>query len=259
VYLGSTVAVVVPAFNEAREIARTVRGIPGWVDRVIVVDDASRDATPRLARRARRGAVEVVRHPSNRGVGAAIVTGYRRTLALGLDVAVVMAGDGQMDPADLPALLAPIAEGRAGYVKGNRFRHPAVWREMPPARLAGNVVLSLATKVVSGYLGLFDSQCGYTAISRAALSAIDLDRVFPRYGYPNDLLARLHAAGVAAVDVPVRPIYGPRWKSGISLLTVVHPISWVLARALAHRLRVEWLGEKPRALPAPPRRDELAG
>jgi glycosyltransferase involved in cell wall biosynthesis len=259
VYRGLTVAVVVPAFNEAREIARTVRGIPTWVDRVVVVDDASRDATSLLARRSRRRALEVVRHGANRGVGGAIVTGYRRVLALGLDVAVVMAGDGQMDPADLPALLDPIAEGRSGYVKGNRFRHPSVWREMPAARLAGNLLLSFATKLVSGYWRLFDSQCGYTAISRAALSAIDLDRVFPRYGYPNDLLARLHAAGVAAADVTVRPIYGPRWKSGISLATVVHPITWVLARALAHRLRVEWLGAPARpALPAPSER-ELTG
>lgn len=258
-YRGLTIAVVVPAFNEAEAIASTVRTIPSWVDRVVVVDDASRDATARLARRARRRAIDVVRHPANRGVGAAIVTGYRRVLALGLDVAVVMAGDGQMDPADLPALLDPIADGRAAYVKGNRFRHPDVWREMPALRLTGNVLLSLATKAVSGYWRLFDSQCGYTAIARPALAALDLDRLFPRYGYPNDLLARLHAAGIAAADVPVRPIYGPRWKSGIRLWTVIHPITWVLARALAHRLAVEWLGATPRPALPPADRERLTG
>jgi glycosyltransferase involved in cell wall biosynthesis len=259
VYRGLTIAVVVPAFNEAEAIARTVRTVPAWVDRVVVVDDASRDATSRAARRARRRALEVVRHPANRGVGAAIVTGYRRVLSLGLDVAAVMAGDGQMDPADLPALLDPIADGRAGYVKGNRFRHPDVWREMPALRLAGNVLLSLATKAVSGYWRLFDSQCGYTAISRAALAALDLDRVFPRYGYPNDLLARLHAAGVVAEDVAVRPIYGPRWKSGIRLSTVIHPITWVLARAFAHRLAVEWLRATPRPALPPADRERITG
>ncbi len=257
-YRDLTVAVVVPAFNEARDIARTVRSIPAFVDRVIVVDDASRDRTSQLARRGRRRGLEVVRHGANRGVGAAIVTGYRRALALGLDVAVVMAGDGQMDPADLPALLEPIAARRAGYVKGNRFRHPAVWREMPPARIAGNLLLSLATKLVSGYWSIFDSQCGYTAISRAALEAIDLERVFPRYGYPSDLLARLHAAGVTALDVPVRPIYGRRWRSGIRLRTVVHPIAWVLLRALAHRLSVELRVARP-ALPPPADEQRRAG
>jgi glycosyltransferase involved in cell wall biosynthesis len=257
VYRGLSVAVVVPAFNEARAIARAIRAVPAWVDRVIVVDDASRDGTSRLARRSWRRGLEVVRHDANRGVGGAIVTGYRRALALGVDVAAVMAGDGQMDPADLPALLDPIADGRADYVKGNRFLRREVWRVMPWTRLCGNVLLSLATKAVSGYWRLFDSQCGYTAITRGALAALDLDRLFPRYGYPNDLLARLHAAGQRAVDVPVRPIYGPRWRSGIRLRTVFYPVSWVLLRAWAGRVRAEWAPPRlrgravPKGLPAP--------
>src|SRR5262249_1205081 len=147
--------------------------------------------------------------------------------------------------ADLPGLLEPIVARRAGYVKGNRFRHHDVWRVMPPARLAGNIVLSLATKLVSGYWDVFDSQCGYTPIARDALERLDLDSVFPRYGYPNDLLARLHVAGIAVEDASVRPIYGPGWRSGIRLATVVHPILGVLARAFTHRVRVEWLGRTP--------------
>jgi hypothetical protein len=148
-----------------------------------------------------------------------------------------------MDPSDLPALLAPLADGRADYVKGNRFAHEEVWHAMPLSRLVGNLVLSTVTKAVSGYWRLFDSQCGYTAITRRALLALDLDRVFERYGYPNDVLARLHAAGARAVDVPVRPIYGAAWKSGIKLRTVFYPILFVLARAWARRLAAEWSGE----------------
>ena len=260
-YRGHTVAVVVPAFNEQGAIARAVRTVPGFVDRIIVVDDASADATAPRARRMGRRGLEVVRHAENRGVGGAIVTGYQRALALGVDAVAVMAGDGQMDPADLPALLDPIVSGRAGYAKGNRFRSGEVLRAMPPARIVGNVLLSLATKVVSGYWSSFDSQCGYTAIARAALEAIDLDRIFPRYGYPNDLLARLHAVGVTVVDVPVRPVYGPRWKSGIRLGTVFYPITWVLVRALARRLTVEWTQreEKRAEVAAPTARDRAAG
>jgi hypothetical protein len=174
------------------------------------------------------------------------VTGYRRALALGIDVTCVMAGDGQMDPTDLPSLLAPIAAGRADYVKGNRFRFADVWRVMPPSRLAGNILLSCLNKLVSGYWQVFDSQCGYTAITRDALAALELDRLFPRYGYPIDLLARLHAAGARVEDVPVRPIYGPAWRSGIRLSTVVHPILWVMLRAFAARLAAEW---RPRPRP----------
>lgn len=233
------VAVVIPAYNEARAIGPTIEGVPDFVDDIIVVDDASSDPTSDRARGAaakRPNTVEIVRHPGNRGVGAAITTGYRQAFSRGCDVAAVMAGDGQMDPEDLPGLLDPIVEGRADYVKGNRFLHPEIWRAMPPARIVGNVALSAATRITSGYRHIFDSQCGYTALSRAAIAAIDLDALFPRYGYPNDLLSRLAIAGARVVDVPVRPIYGPHWKSGINLRTAVHPIPWVLLRSLGIRL-----------------------
>jgi glycosyltransferase involved in cell wall biosynthesis len=233
------VAVVVPAYNEERAVAAAVAGVPGFVDRIIVVDDASTDATSQCARDAGATTAIVVRHAENRGVGAAIVTGYRAALADACDVVAVMAGDGQMDPADLPALLDPIADDAADYVKGNRFAHPEVWSAMPPARIVGNLVLSAATRVTSGYRHVFDSQCGYTAIHARALRAIDLGRLFPRYGYPNDLLSRLHVADMRVVDVPVRPIYGPHWKSGIHLGTALHPISWVLLRSWGNRLASE--------------------
>lgn len=243
-YRDLAVAVVVPAFNERRAIADTVATVPGFVDRVIVVDDASADDTAERAeaaaeRRAHPAAVEVIRHAANRGVGGAIATGYRRALALGVDVAAVMAGDGQMDPDDLPALLDPIAEGAADYVKGNRFLHPAIWKTMPASRIVGNVLLSAATRVTSGYRHVFDSQCGYTAIRRTAIERIALDELWTRYGYPNDLLSRLRVAEVRVVDVPVRPIYGEHWKSGIHLGTALHPIPWVLLRSWGSRLAAQ--------------------
>jgi glycosyltransferase involved in cell wall biosynthesis len=233
---GQRIAVVIPAFNEADKIARTIRSVPGFVDHVLVVDDASGDATGKIAGRSGRRGLEVLTHPRNRGVGAAIATGYRRALALGCDATAVMAGDAQMDPADLPRLLAPVLSGEADYAKGNRFAWADCWREMPLSRYLGNVVLSLLTRVACGYRGLFDSQCGYTAASRGALLAIDPNAMFARYGYPNDLLARLARAGARVVDVPVRPVYGPGWRSGIRPWTVVYPISFVLLRATFLRI-----------------------
>jgi glycosyltransferase involved in cell wall biosynthesis len=245
------VGVVMPAFNEEGAVARAVRSVPSFVDWVIVVDDASSDATAQRAQSVERD-IELVRHERNRGVGAAIVSGYRRALELNLDVAVVMAGDGQMDPEDMPALLDPIAEGRADYVKGNRFAHRAVWTEMPPTRLLGNIVLSMATRATTGYRHIFDSQCGYTAITGKALRTLELHRVFARYGYPNDLLGRLGHANQRVVDVPVRPIYGPAWRSGVRWHTAVYPISYLLVLSWLRRLRAQaGAGESP---PAPERR-----
>jgi glycosyltransferase involved in cell wall biosynthesis len=241
-YRALRIAVVVPAFNEQRAIGHTLASLPEIVDDVIVVDDASTDDTSSNAKLALRSGgreEKIIRHRANRGVGAAIASGYNRALEIGADVAVVMAGDGQMDPADLPALLAPIADGSADYVKGNRFLHPEIWRAMPRSRIFGNVVLSAATRVTSGYRHVFDSQCGYTAIHRRALSCLPIDELWARYGYPNDLLARLHVANMRVVDVPVRPIYGEHWKSGINLSTALHPIPWVLLRSWGTRLAAQ--------------------
>ncbi|HVZ71761.1 MAG TPA: glycosyltransferase family 2 protein [Polyangia bacterium] len=239
-FRGRSVAVVVPAYNERDKIAATVRSIPGYVDHLIVVDDGSADDTADVARaqaaRRQAGRAEIIRHAENRGVGAAIATGYARALELGVFATAVMAGDGQMDPVDLPHLLEPVVAGEADYAKGNRFAWPGGWRDMPRARLFGSVVLSLATRVASGYWRLFDSQCGYTAASRRALLAIDPARMFGRYGYPNDVLARLGASRARVVDVPVRPIYGPAWRSGLRPTRVALPIAGLLLRGWWRRM-----------------------
>jgi glycosyltransferase involved in cell wall biosynthesis len=235
-FRGHRIAVVVPAYNEADKIARTVRSIPGFVDHVIIVDDGSADGTDRIALRSQRRGLAVLRHQRNRGVGAAIATGYRRAFDDGADVTAVMAGDSQMDPADLATLVGTVVNGGADYAKGNRFAWPGVSRVMPVHRLAGNVVLSLLTRLATGYRHVFDSQCGYTAANRRALAAILSGPMFARYGYPNDLLARLRAVDARVVDVPVRPVYGPEWRSGIRLSRVIGPLSFVLARAFLQRL-----------------------
>ncbi|MEK6607327.1 MAG: glycosyltransferase family 2 protein, partial [Myxococcota bacterium] len=230
---GQRVAVVVPAYDVADRISATVRGVPRFVDYVIVVDDGSADGTGARAAELGCAGLEVLAHAQNLGVGAAIATGYRRALALGADIVAVMAGDGQMDPRDLLSLLGPLVRGEADYTKGNRFRDPAVWRRMPPLRLVGNVVLSLLTRLASG-LPVFDSQCGYTAARRGALLRVGTD-LWPRYGYPNDLLARMGAAGLRVRDVGVRAVYDGA-RSGMRWFTVVYPIGWLLACAMAARL-----------------------
>jgi glycosyltransferase involved in cell wall biosynthesis len=255
-FRGRRIAVVVPAFNEAAKIARTLRSIPGFVDQIVVVDDASRDGTARIARRSQRRGLLVLSHARNRGVGAAIATGYAAAFEAGAEVTAVMAGDSQMDPADLTALLEPVAYGRADYAKGNRFAWPGVYRVMPLSRALGNVVLSHLTRLASGYGRIFDSQCGYTAANRRALAVILSGSVFPRYGYPNDLLCRLGANGARVVDVPVRPVYGPDWRSGIRVASVVAPLlRLVLRGTLARVLRAfqrRVLRAPAVAMPEPP-------
>jgi glycosyltransferase involved in cell wall biosynthesis len=246
-FQGLSVAVVVPAYNEECRIDSTLRTLPSLVDVVVVVDDASGDATRARALASADPRVAVLRHRDNRGVGGAIISGYREVLRRGLDVAVVMAGDGQMDPADLPALLAPLAADEADYVKGNRFLHPDVWRTMPRLRIFGNLCLSVMTRPASGYRDILDSQCGYTAASADLLRKIDFDRVYPRYGFPNDFLAHVHSAGGRLAQVCVRPVYAGE-ASGINPVRSILPLSYVVARSFALRL---WRERRARP-PVPP-------
>jgi len=245
VFEGLRISVVVPARNEVDWIADMVRSIPAWVDHVVVVDDASDDLTSEVAATTHRDA-EVLRHDCRRGVGGAIVSGYRSALARGTDVAVVMAGDGQMCPDDLPALLRPLARGEADYAKGDRLKHPDVRRVMPPARYFAGHAFSWLTGRAVGMPTLSDSQSGYTAITRRALLAMDLSAMWTGYGYPNDLLGMVRAAGFDAIDVPVRPVYRGE-KSGL------RPHHLLVVGALIARVAVRRALAGERRAPATPR------
>jgi len=238
---GKTVAVVVPAYNEERLIAETIAGIPEFVDRVFVVDDKSRDATAERARASRDPRVEVLVHEKNQGVGAAIVTGYKRALAERVDVTAVMAGDNQMDPAELEALVGPVARGELDYAKANRLFTGQAWQQIPRHRYLGNAVLSLFTKVASGYWHVADSQAGYTAVGLPMLELLDLDRIYRSYGFPNDMLVHLNVWNARVRDIPSRPIYGVGEKSGIKVRKVVPRISWLLTKGFFWRMREKYV------------------
>jgi glycosyltransferase involved in cell wall biosynthesis len=238
---GKTVAVVVPAYNEERLIAETIAGIPEFVDRIFVVDDKSRDATAERARATTDPRVEVLVHEKNQGVGAAIVTGYKRALAERVDVTAVMAGDNQMDPAELEALAGPVARGELDYAKANRLFTGQAWQQIPRHRYLGNAVLSLFTKIASGYWHVADSQAGYTALGLPMLELLDLDRIYRSYGFPNDMLVHLNVWNARVRDIPSRPIYGVGEKSGIKVRKVVPRIAWLLVKGFFWRMREKYV------------------
>jgi glycosyltransferase involved in cell wall biosynthesis len=238
---GKRVAVVVPAHNEEKLIAETIRGIPEFVDRVYVVDDLSSDGTVEAVRALGDPRVELIEHERNLGVGGAILTGYQRALAERLDVTAVMAADAQMDPGDLETLSGAVARGEVDYAKANRLFTGQAWEVIPRYRYLGNAVLSLLTKIASGYWHIADSQSGYTAISLQYLELLDLDRIYQRYGFPNDLLVHLNVWNARVRDYPSRPIYGVGERSGIRLRKVIPTISWLLVKGFFWRMRVKYV------------------
>jgi glycosyltransferase involved in cell wall biosynthesis len=236
VFEGKRVGVVVPAYDEEALIGATLEGIPPLVDRIIVVNDGSTDRTAECALETGDPRVEVLSHERRSGVGAATITGYRRALADGIDVVVVMNGDNQMDPDDLPSLVGPVARGELDYAKANRLFTGQAWELIPKTRFFGNAILSMLTKVASGYWHVADSQSGYTVISREMLTLLDLDRVYTNYGFPNDMLVHLNVWNGRVRDFPSRPIYGVGEQSAMRYRHVVPRIAWLLLRGFFWRL-----------------------
>ncbi len=288
-----TIAVVVPAYNEEKQIARVIETMPAFVDRIIIVNDCSKDKmaevvlacikndqSPKVTIRNTHSldhvfdrysyAEEVllneskeelklfnphevvnpnpetdkiilINHTRNGGVGAAISTGYKWCKDHGIDCTAVMAGDGQMDPAELESICRPVTDENVDYVKGNRLIHRSAWLVIPKVRFFGNSILSILTKVASGYWRVSDTQTGYTAISKPALHGIRLHDIYRTYGMPNDMLVKLNIAMCTLREVPIKPIYRVGEESKMKIGKVVPRISWLLFKSFFKRLWIKYL------------------
>jgi glycosyltransferase involved in cell wall biosynthesis len=237
-FLEKKIGVVIPAYNEERLIGKVIGTMPDFVDRIIVVDDKSQDNTAAAVQEiaAANNKVTLLRHERNGGVGAATATGYKWARDHQIDVTAVMNADFQMDPADLHRILRPVCAGECDYTKGNRLFRGESWGMIPKHRYIGNSMLSLFTKIASGYWHVADSQSGYTAISLPALRAIDLDALYHHYGVPNDMLIRLNIASFRVRDVSIRPVYNVGEVSGIKLRKVIFTIPWMLIKGFLRRM-----------------------
>jgi len=235
VYHGARIAAVVPAYKEEKMIATVISTMPDFVDFIVIVDDCSPDQTSEVVNLIADDRVTLIRHEINQGVGGAIVTGHKAAMELGADVNVIMAGDAQMDPNHLPALLDKVTRDGYGFAKANRFFAPESFDGMPQYRVFGNIVLSFMTKMASGYWNLFDPQNGYTAVRTEVLKRVPLDRVSRRYSFENDFLIHLNILQVPAIDVPIPAVYADE-VSSIRLSKVVPELLNLLGRGFWRRI-----------------------
>ena len=287
-----TIAVVVPAYNEERQIGHVLSTMPDFVDRIIVVNDCSKDKTAGVVMayinqdcatwkvisedrcqidgnkydraetllkdqqqrdiqyytpseiantRPDNDRVILINHLKNGGVGAAIARGYKWCLDHAIDCTAVMAGDGQMDPAELEKICSPILTDDIDYVKGNRLIHGGARLVIPKTRFFGNSILSILTKIASGYWHVSDTQTGYTAISLSALNAIKIHDIYPRYGMPNDMLVKLNIAFCTIKEIKIKPVYNVGETSKMKVHKVIPRIAWLLFKSFFKRLWVKYL------------------
>jgi glycosyltransferase involved in cell wall biosynthesis len=289
-----SIAVVVPAYNEEKQIGRVIETMPDFVDRIIIVNDFSKDKTSEVVKGflkndsynhkklritsnlnkieldeynhadyviqerskdeiklflpseivnedADMERVILINQLENGGVGAAIARGYKWAKDHGIDCTAVMAGDGQMDPAELESICMPVIEENIDYVKGNRLIHRSSWLVIPKTRYFGNSILSILTKVASGYWHVSDTQTGYTAISNGALNSIQIHSIYKRYGMPNDMLVKLNIAFCTIREVEIKPVYNVGEQSKMKVAKVIPTVSWLLIRSFFKRLWIKYL------------------
>lgn len=243
-YGEKNICVVVPAYNEEKLIGKVLETMPDYVDKIIVVDDNSSDRTAETVNSyaaKSAGRIILIQHRRNKGVGAAITTGYKWARDNKMDATAVMAGDAQMDPNDLPNLLEPVITGKVDYAKGNRLFTGNAWKIIPKVRYLGNSYLSLLTKIASGYWHVADSQTGYTVINLKALDMLNLDGIYKRYGMPNDMLVKLNIFNFKVRDIPVRAVYNIGEKSRIKIRKVMITLSWLLLKDFLYRLKEKYV------------------
>ncbi len=287
-----TVAVVIPAYNEERQIEQVVTSMPDFVDRIVVVNDSSKDGTAAVIQRLMNKGetatgktaireyapdetkynradivlhqlqkeemekyvpaeivnaapetdrIILINHLQNGGVGAAIARGYKWCLDHRIDCTAVMAGDGQMDPSELEAICRPVIDEGIDYSKGNRLIHRSAWLIVPKVRFIGNSVLSILTKIASGYWHVSDTQCGYTAISLKALQAIRIYDIYKSYGMPNDLLVKLNIAFCTLKEVDIKPVYNVGEQSKMKIWQVMPRVTALLCKSFFKRLWIKYL------------------
>ncbi len=282
-----TIAVVIPAYNEESQIKMVLSTIPGFVDRIIVVNDGSTDNTSAIVRQIidadtndytnnlikplqitpnRYNMVDIAMHDlikgqanlyvahkiynnqpqksriilidniQNGGVGAAVANGYKWCRENEIHCVAKIDGDGQMDPSELEAICMPVLNNQVDYVKGNRLIYPGSSLIIPKIRYFGNSVLSILTKIASGYWHISDTQTAFTAISLKALKALKLYDLYPTYGYPNDILVKLNINFCTITEVPIKPVYEIGEQSKMKILKVIPRISRILLKGFFKRL-----------------------
>ena len=285
-----TVAVVVPAYNEEKQILSVLKTMPNFVDKIIVVNDRSTDKTEDVVKKyikknnntskvfknknkgrnkyskaniildemqelettlfvpskifnknPEKERIILINHNKNSGAGAAIATGYNLCKRYRIDCTAIMDGDGQMDPDELKKICLPIVNDEVDYTKANRLSHRSAFLVIPKIRFIGNSILSLLTKIASGYWHISDTQSGFTAISLNALNGIRIHRIYKGYGNPNDRLVRLNIAFCSIKEIPSKPIYDIGEKSKLHVWKVIPQISLLLFKSFFKRLYFKYL------------------
>jgi len=241
-YQNKRIGVVIRAYNEEKFISAVVNSIPIFIDSIYIVNDASTDRTLEIIRNLGKQdeRIVIIDHRIRSGPGCAAISGQKKALSENNDIIAMVDADGQMDTARLPDFLNPLLSGKADYAKGNRFSNKKHIDGMPTWRIFGNRILTILTRIASGYWHVNDPQNGYTTITRNTLEKIDLDKIYRGFAYENDMLVKLNVVGAKIIEIPHPAIYGEQ-ISKIKYPKFVVTTSWLLLTDFLWRIWKKYL------------------
>jgi glycosyltransferase involved in cell wall biosynthesis len=250
-YLNKKIGVVVPCYNESKQLPKVIDNLPGFVDLIVIVDDASSDNTFAVANdlKERFEKISIIQHTENLGVGAAIQTGYKSCLENKMDLAIVVGGDGQMDSKYFSQFIEKIVNSNYDYVKAYRQDMMFGITKIPKIRLFGQVVLTIMTNLASGLWNFKDSQAGFTIANKKCLEVLTSIGIYKRYGVPNDILIKCSIFNLKVGEIFTPPIYGIGESSKLKPSKVIFPIINILVKGFLYRVFVKNVFYQPSAIP----------
>ena len=239
-FLGKTLAMIIPVSSRSLPWEQLIAAIPDWVDAAALVPYGDPPPSPPPELKAGSSALHFLQAPLGREWGLAVIEGYKWALEREFQV-VVVAPDGPLPEDDFQRLVEPVARGLADYCKGNRFGRLANLASIPSLYKAGNLWVSSLGKIASGYWHVSDVLCGHTAINHQALNQMQLEAIFPTLGSPLDILVKLNVAQMRVAEVTIIPRFSQSRRSlGRTLGSMVH-FAWMAFGNLRQRITYKYI------------------
>ena len=219
--MNSNVSVIIPVYNEERNIEYVIQGVEKYCENIIIVDDKSTDKSYEIIKNLQHRFSEkiiVLQNDKNSGIGYSVKKGMKKALELNNDIIIKFDGDNQHLPEDIPKFKTKLINEQLDLIKGNRFLINEYSEPMPNLKILGNLITTNLQKLVSGNYKISDPNNGFLAIKKVVLNTVDFKKLKNNYYFENSLLIYISSMGLKIGEVPIKTIYRDE-ESSIPIFT----------------------------------------
>ena len=219
--MNSNVSVIIPVYNEERNIEYVIEGVEKYCENIIIIDDKSTDKSYEIIKNLQQRFSEkiiVLQNDKNSGIGYSVKKGMKKALELNNDIIIKFDGDNQHLPEDIPKFKTKLINEQLDLIKGNRFLINEYSEPMPNLKILGNLITTNLQKLVSGNYKISDPNNGFLAIKKVVLNMVDFKKLKNNYYFENSLLIYISSMGLKIGEVPIKTIYRDE-ESSIPIFT----------------------------------------